>query len=291
MTQRGVNWSDNETLNLIDIWGNEEIQTDLENSIRNWHVYEYIRLKLSERGIQRSVVQVKERMKTLKKIYKRGYDYNSKSGRKTCRFFDKLDEVLGNRPPSIPMMLLDNPMSTEVKIEQYSADEHLLNDNDNVPEVKCISDADAEDLAMSCIAIEETSPSSRSPTPLHTNQLQTSPIGQLSGKQKRKPTAMEQTLSQMIETFMDKQLELQNAFFEQEEKRIKLESELEDKRRQEERQHEILMLQMILGKCTDPQMAEIITPPASTSTATSSTSSTSSSSSSTSKIQTPCSFS
>ncbi|CAI9741151.1 Hypothetical predicted protein [Octopus vulgaris] len=220
-------------------------------------------------------------MKTLKKIYKRGYDYNSKSGRKTCRFFDKLDEVLGNRPPSIPMMLLDNPMSTEVKIEQYSADEHLLNDNDN----------DAEDLAMSCIAIEETSPSSRSPTPLHTNQLQTSPIGQLSGKQKRKPTAMEQTLSQMIETFMDKQLELQNAFFEQEEKRIKLESELEDKRRQEERQHEILMLQMILGKCTDPQMAEIITPPASTSTATSSTSSTSSSSSSTSKIQTPCSFS
>lgn len=73
MTERGQNWTDNETFELINVWGEEEIQEGLE-SCRNRHIYELIRQKLLEMGIKRTVPQVKERMRTLKKTYKKYID-------------------------------------------------------------------------------------------------------------------------------------------------------------------------------------------------------------------------
>lgn len=65
-----------------------------------------------------------------------------------CRLFHKLDEALYNRSPPVLLVLVGNPISTEVQIELYSMDEHPLD------EVMC--DADVEEAAMSCIAIKET---------------------------------------------------------------------------------------------------------------------------------------
>ncbi|XP_048578645.1 uncharacterized protein LOC125560657 [Nematostella vectensis] len=103
---RGSTWASDEVSMLISIWADEKIQQQLDNCSRKRSVFEKIAKRLeaeSEGRFTRSYQQVSEKIKQLKKAYKKVKDNNNLSGRsrKTFKHFDQMDRVMGDRPPSL----------------------------------------------------------------------------------------------------------------------------------------------------------------------------------------------
>ena len=59
-------WSDKETLKLVELWGNEEIQVLLEGCTRNKHVYNRIAQGMVEAGCAKNGVLCRDKIKMLK---------------------------------------------------------------------------------------------------------------------------------------------------------------------------------------------------------------------------------
>ncbi|XP_072344523.1 myb/SANT-like DNA-binding domain-containing protein 2 isoform X2 [Scyliorhinus torazame] len=127
-SERGALWSDAETLALIAVWSEENVQTALDEQLRNSHVFKFISLQLLDQGYIRTPEQCRIRIKGLKRKYtlakdsiKRGC---SASGRKICRFYEQLDVVLGSRVASERPVLMDAIPTTgesqDIKEEQSS---------------------------------------------------------------------------------------------------------------------------------------------------------------------------
>uniref|UniRef100_A0A1X7UGS9 Myb/SANT-like DNA-binding domain-containing protein n=1 Tax=Amphimedon queenslandica TaxID=400682 RepID=A0A1X7UGS9_AMPQE len=53
-------WSKVETMKLIEVWGEESIQSQLERCSRNKHIYEKISKKLEEAGYERTGIQCRD---------------------------------------------------------------------------------------------------------------------------------------------------------------------------------------------------------------------------------------
>ena len=110
-------WSDNEVLKLLEAWGDENIQAQLEGSTRNIKVCAAVAQTLLEStGVQRTAVQCREKIKKLKAEYKQIKNHNNRSGRnrKTCKFLPQLDAILGHRPSTIPPVVLDSSSSNQI---------------------------------------------------------------------------------------------------------------------------------------------------------------------------------
>ena len=69
MTVKMTAWTDNEIFNLIEIWGNETIQEQLEGCRRNREVFEKISKLMHEVGYERTGTQCREKIKKLKVDY------------------------------------------------------------------------------------------------------------------------------------------------------------------------------------------------------------------------------
>ena len=108
-TTCGSRWVDEETKTLISLWGEENIQQQLDGAVRNKTIYEEIAKKMSNYGYKRDWTQCRNKIKNLKKEYRTIKDHNRETGkgRKTCRFFDELDAILGHRSASTPAVVVD----------------------------------------------------------------------------------------------------------------------------------------------------------------------------------------
>ena len=71
-------WDRSETMALIDIWSDDAIQGQLEGMKRNKKVFQTISDKLAERGFTRTYEQCQNKVKALKKDYKRVKDNNNR---------------------------------------------------------------------------------------------------------------------------------------------------------------------------------------------------------------------
>ena len=83
-----------------------------------------MKVALNESGIERDWQRCKAKIKNLKQDYKKIKDHNgvTGNGRQTCKFYDKLDAILGHRPASTPPVLLDAGSSTIPSTELQSQD-------------------------------------------------------------------------------------------------------------------------------------------------------------------------
>ena len=108
-TTCGSRWLDEETKTLISVWGEENVQQQLDGAVRNKVVYEQVAKKMNNYGYKRDRLQCRNKIKNLKKEYRTVKDHNNETGRgrKTCKFFEELDEILGHRPASTPRVLVD----------------------------------------------------------------------------------------------------------------------------------------------------------------------------------------
>jgi len=75
-----TSWTDNEAFKLIEIWGNETIQEQLEGCKRNREVNEKISKLMSEAGYDRTGIQCCEKIKKLKVDYRKVKDKNNQTG-------------------------------------------------------------------------------------------------------------------------------------------------------------------------------------------------------------------
>ena len=80
-SSRGSLWSDEEVRALIAIWGEANVQEELDGAVRNKVVYQDISKKLQEQGYNRDWEQCKTKLKNLKKEYRQVKDHNGETGR------------------------------------------------------------------------------------------------------------------------------------------------------------------------------------------------------------------
>ena len=121
---RGTYWSDNEMKALIAIWGASDLQQQLDGAVRNKVIYEKIAQEMKKKEYERDWTQCRIKIKNLKTNYKKVKDSNNKTGerRKTCKFYDELDRILGHRPASAPSFLVDTSSEMEERVDEIVED-------------------------------------------------------------------------------------------------------------------------------------------------------------------------
>ena len=87
---------------LISIWGESKIQEELDGAIMN------------------KTILCRAKIKHLKAQYRKVKDYNGKTGtgRISCKFYTKLDNILGYRLESVPNILLDAGTGSSTESQQ-----------------------------------------------------------------------------------------------------------------------------------------------------------------------------
>ena len=111
---RGAPWEDREVRALIAVWGESNVQEQLDGVTRNKVVYEQISREHKKQGIEQEWKQCRDKIKNLKTQYKDIKDNNETGrGRKTCKFYSLLDSILGHRPATEPPCLLDTGDSSQ----------------------------------------------------------------------------------------------------------------------------------------------------------------------------------
>ena len=116
MTAAGSTWNKEEILKLIEIWGQEHIQRQLQECKRNQSVYEGVAKEMREAGYERTYQQCRDKIKKLKGEYKKEKDRHNKTGeeRTTWDYFDAMDSILGHRPATRPPIVIDTSRSRPV---------------------------------------------------------------------------------------------------------------------------------------------------------------------------------
>ena len=271
---RGNNWTDSETFALLDQWADETVQTELEGNPRNQAIYERIASALREHDIIRSANQCRDKIKKLKASYKKAKDNNGKTGkgRSIWKFYDIIDRVLGHRPASQPYAVIDTSSTNAgtANEEDISDDQTDLQIGD-----ESSTNSDSQDVTgdvSESINAERSHNKrqmwrgyKRKSTPKEKDASTATPT------RKRKASKVERALDDVITKFTAAQKASEKRFFEIEQKRLKQEMELEekrmaleDKRRKQELDHEmrlmVMMTQMISRACL-PYSAPHVPPP------------------------------
>ncbi len=120
-----TSWSDSETVALIDVWIENEVQEALRGSVHNIHVFTGIAEKLSNQGLVKTPEQCRWKIKNLTKDFRQCYErkkwvyfclltlaltfhplcliissilFSSRCGTEKvdCKYYDKLEQVLGD---------------------------------------------------------------------------------------------------------------------------------------------------------------------------------------------------
>lgn len=183
-------WTDGEVFKLIDIWKEEGIQEQLEGSKRNKHVYEKLGTQMCKAGYNKTGEQCRCKVKKLRQEYKKNKDNNGLTGRGRgkWRFFDALDEVLGNRPATCPPVVLDTMLyDPETEDQSASALEDqsasALDDAVNLSDREEVSD-DENSLPVSGLDTSNSSPAASASGSIASDDSE--PIKKKREKRKRK---------------------------------------------------------------------------------------------------------
>ncbi|XP_050800817.1 myb/SANT-like DNA-binding domain-containing protein 2 [Gopherus flavomarginatus] len=108
--KRASAWTAREVLDLIAIWGEDSVLTELCSKRRNEKTFEKISKTMMERGHTRDSVQCRVKVKELRQAYQKTKEANGRSGAgpKTCRFYAELHAILGVCAITTPPLSLDS---------------------------------------------------------------------------------------------------------------------------------------------------------------------------------------
>jgi len=115
--KRGDAWTHEETVFLIELWGDQHVQDQLENTPRrNLEIYKRICSDMKDRlpDFCRSAQECRTRIKRVKTKYVKTKRANNKFGekRKTFPYYDRLDNLLGTRP-SVNLLALTDTLNDD----------------------------------------------------------------------------------------------------------------------------------------------------------------------------------
>ena len=224
-------WSKEETLKLIEIWGNDAIQAQLEGCKRNQEVFSRIAAEMSEAGFERTAQQCRDKIKKLKVEYRKIKDKRKRTGEgryPEWDYFDALDAILGHKPATEPPVVI-NSLGTSVNDPQ-----------EQVPEL---------DPPPSPELFDNDQPGTSGQAE---GSRSTTPVLQQPRKRKRsKIEKIESVTGELINKFIEVQQNSDRLMIELEEKRLKFEErqmEKEAQQRREEREFQLRMMQMMMGQ-------------------------------------------
>ncbi|XP_026119691.1 uncharacterized protein LOC113098817 [Carassius auratus] len=115
-------WTMEDTKALLCIWAEDNVQRQFDGVCRNEDIMKYIVAELAKLGIQRTTMQVREKLKKLRAQYKVVKTHNGQSGaqRRSFPWFDIMDGVLGHRPCVSGETTRDTMAATVVELECQS---------------------------------------------------------------------------------------------------------------------------------------------------------------------------
>ena len=126
-----VAWTDAETFKLIELWGDQSIQEQLEGCKKNRQVFEKINEQMCEAGYERTLSQCRDKIKKLRGDYRKIKDAIRETGnenkRKKSKYFEtnKQKKFLHNKHSITPPVILDTSASalTTDDLEELSETE------------------------------------------------------------------------------------------------------------------------------------------------------------------------
>ncbi|XP_074803498.1 elongator complex protein 3 isoform X4 [Natator depressus] len=108
--KRAPAWTEREVQDLITVWGEESVLSELRSSFRNAKTFVKISQGMKDRGHNRDPKQCRVKLKELRQAYQKTREANGRSGSEpqTCRFYDELHAILGSSATTTPAMLFDS---------------------------------------------------------------------------------------------------------------------------------------------------------------------------------------
>ncbi|XP_073170920.1 uncharacterized protein [Lepidochelys kempii] len=123
-TRQSPVWSNGEVLDVISVWREEAVQSQLRSSYRNYNTFGQISRDMMERGHDPDILQCRVKVKELRNAYRKAREANSRSGSApvTCRFYEELDVKLMGDSTCTPSTTMDTsePSSTRQEEEEQS---------------------------------------------------------------------------------------------------------------------------------------------------------------------------
>uniref|UniRef100_A0A452J662 Myb/SANT-like DNA-binding domain-containing protein n=1 Tax=Gopherus agassizii TaxID=38772 RepID=A0A452J662_9SAUR len=120
--KRAPAWTAWEVLDLIAIWGEDSVLTELRSKRRNEKIFEKISKAMMEKGHTRDSVQCRVKVKELRQAYQKTKG-RSGSGPKTCRFYTELHAILGGSATTTPPLSVDSQVGVVISaMPEDSAD-------------------------------------------------------------------------------------------------------------------------------------------------------------------------
>ncbi|EMP38060.1 Zinc finger and SCAN domain-containing protein 29 [Chelonia mydas] len=106
--KRAPAWTKWEVLDLIAVWGEESVLSELHSKRRNAKIFEKISKGMKDRGYHRDLQQCRMKLKELRQAYQKTQEANacSRSEPQTCRFYDELHAILGGAPTTNPHLYM-----------------------------------------------------------------------------------------------------------------------------------------------------------------------------------------
>ncbi|XP_050795109.1 uncharacterized protein LOC127044367 [Gopherus flavomarginatus] len=114
--KRAPAWNTQELLDLIAVWGEDSVLSELRSSRRNEKTFEKISNAMRQRGHSRDSVQCRVKVKELRQAYQKTKAANGRSGSgpKTCRFYAELHTILGNCATTSPPLSVDSEVGVVI---------------------------------------------------------------------------------------------------------------------------------------------------------------------------------
>ena len=235
-------WTDGEVFKLIYIWKEEGIQEQLEGSKRNKHVYDKLGTQMCKAGYNKTGEQCRCKVKKLRQEYKKIKDNNGLTGRGRgkWKFFDALDEVLGNRPATCPPVVLDTTLD-DPETEDQSAS--ALDDAVNLSDGEEVSD-DENSLPVSGLDTSNSSPAASASGSIASDDSESIKKKREKRKRKSKEEQLENVLTKVMKTVTDGMRETEKMLIEVEEKRLANEAQ----QRRKDSQFQLQLAQIFAGQ-------------------------------------------
>ena len=222
-------WSKEETLKLIEAWGNGAIQALLDGCKHNQEVFDKIVRELRDASYERTGKQCRNKVKQLKGDYRKIIDKRNTTGEgryPEWEFYDATDAILGHKPATQP------PVVGQSLEDEDQASASLQQLPEATPQ------SSSHDIFERTQATPSTS-TSRPETPTPAVQ-----------KDRRKRSRMEKDSAlELIHKLVKVQEDSDRRMMELEERRLKFEQEQLEREHQprlEERQFRLQMMQMII---------------------------------------------
>ncbi|XP_074980952.1 zinc finger and SCAN domain-containing protein 29-like [Caretta caretta] len=108
--KRAPAWVEREVRDLIAVWGEESMLSELRSSFRNAKTFVKISQGMKDRGHNRDLKQCRMKLKELRQAYQKTREANARSGSEpqTCRFYEELHGILGGSATTTPAVLFDS---------------------------------------------------------------------------------------------------------------------------------------------------------------------------------------